>query len=119
MRSWKRWIGIPILVLAAAYPIAWLVARNSDAYAEAERFLRSSSILGEQIGTVTDTSIEPFAYSLRWTGARGDAHFKLDLKGSKAEASAYVELAKRGAAWEVHLARVTVPGRPVMELPTK
>jgi len=121
MKNWKRWAAVGVLAVAeivAFYPLAGYIATNSDAYAEAERFLRASSAVSDRIGSVRSVSIEPFSASLRFTTNAGDAQFNLDVEGSRSVAKAYVELQRRGS-WRVHVAQLAVPGRSVEELPTK
>ena len=121
MKNWKRWAAVGVLAVGAfvaSYPLAGYIARNSDAYVEAERFLRASSTVNDRIGSVRSVSIEPFGASLRFTTSTGDAQFNLDVEGSKRVAKAYVELQRRGS-WQVHVAQLVVPGKSVEELPTK
>ena len=105
-------------MFVASYPLGGYIARNSDAYAEAERFLRASATVSDRIGPVRGISIEPFGAPLRLTSNAGDAQFKLDVEGSKMVAKAYVELERRGA-WEVRVAQLFLPGQAADELPTK
>lgn len=114
MKSWKRWAVVIILAVESFVAYAY-IARNSDAYAEAERFLRANSTVNERIGAVRDVSIEPFGASMRLTGAATAVQFDLDLEGSKTPAKAYVQLERRGS-WHVREAQLAVPGQPFEKL---
>ena len=121
MKKWMRWAAAAILAegaFVASYPLGGYIARNSDAYAEAERFLRASAAVSDRIGPVRGVSIEPFGAPLRLTRNPSDAQFNLDLEGSRTVAKAYVEVERRGS-WVVSVARLSLPGQPAEELPTK
>ena len=121
MKKWMRWAAAAVLaegVFVASYPLGGYIAKNSDAHAEAERFLRASATVSDRIGPVRGVSIEPFGAPLRLTNNAGDAQFKLDVQGSKGVAKAYIELERRGS-WVVRVAQLYLPGQSAEELPTK
>jgi hypothetical protein len=110
-RRWRRWAFIITLVaLEASYLAAWFVAKKSDAYAEAERFVRSSGVVAENVGSITSVSLEPFGLSLRFSGAGARVAFEMAVEASRASGTADVELAKNGT-WRVLAARLTLPNR--------
>lgn len=41
MNKWKRWVLIAVILTAIAYPGAWLMVQQSDAYIDAETFIRN------------------------------------------------------------------------------
>jgi hypothetical protein len=110
MKSWKRWTIIGVVVLEASFPAAWIAAKHSDAYAEAERFLRGNAAVAETVGSITHVSLEPLGYSLRFSGAGRRTAFEMAVEASRASGTADVELAKNGS-WHVVAARLTLPGR--------
>jgi hypothetical protein len=110
MRSWKRWTIVGAVVLEASFPIAWVLARNSDAYTEADRFIRGNLVVAENVGSITSVSLEPLGYSLRFSGAGGHTVLEMAVEASRASGTADVELAKNGT-WHVVAARLTLPGR--------
>ena len=111
MKHWKRWAFIILLVvLEVSYLAAWFIAKKSDAYAEAERFVRDSGVVAENVGSITSVSLEPLGLSLRFSGAGGRVAFEMAVEASRASGTADVELAKNGT-WHVLAARLTLPNR--------
>lgn len=111
VKAWRRWaVFIGLVVLEAGYLAAWFIAKKSEAYAEAERFVRGSGVVAENVGSVTSVSLEPFGLSLRFSGAGARVAFELAVEASRASGTADVELAKDGT-WRVMAARLTLPNR--------
>ena len=111
MKHWKRWaVIITLVLLEASYLAAWFIAKKSDAYAEAERFVRGNGVVAENVGSITNVSLEPFGLSLRFTGGGGRVAFEMSVEASRASGTADVELAKNGT-WRVLAARLTLPNR--------
>ena len=116
--NWRRWAFIIILVaLEASYIAAWFIAKKSDAYAEAERFVRGSGVVAEHVGSITSISLEPLGLSLRFSGAGARLALEMAVEASRASGTADVELAKNGT-WRVLAARLTLPdGQPITIAP--
>ena len=111
MRHGRRWaFVITLVVLEGGYIAAWFIAKKSDAYAEAERFVRESGVVAENVGSITSVSLEPFGLSLRFSGAGVRVVFEMAVEASRASGTADVELAKNGT-WRVLAARLTLPNR--------
>ena len=111
MKHRKRWaIIITLAVLEASYLAAWFIAKKSDAYAEAERFVRGSGVVAENVGSITSVSLEPFGLSLRFSGAGVRVAFEMAVEASRASGTADVELVKNGN-WRVLAAQLTLPNR--------
>lgn len=115
MNKWKRWVLIAVILTAVAYPGAWLMVQQSDAYVDAETFIRNDQQVVEAIGSVRKVTLSPFGYSLRYSGANGDASFELTVEAERESASAFVELQKRGV-WEVKFARLIRADKKVIQL---
>ncbi|MBK9160151.1 MAG: hypothetical protein IPM27_01025 [Nitrosomonadales bacterium] len=115
MNKWKRWVLIAAILTAIAYPGAWLMVQQSDAYIDAETFIRTDPQVVEAIGTVRKVSLSPFGYSLRYSGANGDASFELTVEAERESASAFVELQKWGV-WEVKFARLIRADKKFIQL---
>ena len=111
----KRWVLIGVSVVAIAYPGAWLMVRQSDAFALAASFVRSSPRIVGTVGAVHEVSLSPFGYSLNYVGPLGDAFSELSVKGERGSAIAFVELEKRGV-WEVKFARLVRTGQEAIQL---
>jgi len=115
MRKWKRWLLVGIAIVALSYPVAWLMARHSDAFTSADSYIRGNRQVAEVLGPVRRVGLSPFGYSIRYVGAKGDASLELSVEGERKSATAYVELQKRGV-WEVNLARLVQAGQEVTQL---
>jgi hypothetical protein len=116
MKRWRRWAFIIVLAaLEAGYLAAWFIARQSDAYAEAERFVRGSAVVAEHVGSITSVSLEPMGLSLRFSGSGGRVAFEMAIEASRASGTADVELSKNGT-WRVLEARLTLPNRPPIKI---
>ena len=111
-----RWVIVGVAVLVGlSIPAGWLMAKNSDAYAAAVNFVKSNPQAREKLGTVRDVSLAPFGYSVRYSGAHGEASFDLTVSGQKGSAMIYVELEKKGI-WEVRLARLVENEKTLIQL---
>ncbi len=115
MNKWKLAIIIVAILLLASYAVAPLLVKRSDAFAMANQFLKSSPLVQNNIGNVSDISLKPFGYSLQYSGARGNAHFEFKIKGTRASGSAYVELRKKGD-WQIIFANLMIPRQTAIEL---
>ena len=115
MNKWKRWVLIAVVVTAIAYPGAWWMVQQSDAYIDAETFIRNDHQVLEAIGAVRKVKLSPFGYSLEYSGANGDASFELSVEAERGSASAFIELQKRGV-WEVKFARLIRADKKVIQL---
>ena len=115
MNKWKRWALIAAVVTAIAYPGAWWMVQQSDAYIDAETFIRNDQRVLEAIGAIRKVKLSPFGYSLRYSGANGDASFELSVEAERDSAFAFIELQKRGV-WEVKFARLIRADKQVIQL---
>ena len=115
MSGWKRWSLVAVVAFLLSVPAAWLLVQRSEAFLVARMHVVESPLVASTIGAVKRITLQPFGYSLRYSGAHGNAHFQFSLSGELKEAVAYVELEKQGA-WEVRVARLVVPGQPVVAL---
>ena len=115
MNKWKRWVLIAVIVTAIAYPGAWLMVQQSDAYIDAEAFIRNDHQVLETIGAVRKVKLSPFGYSLEYSGANGNASFELSVEAEREPATVYIELQKRGV-WEVKFARLIRADKKVIQL---
>jgi Cytochrome oxidase complex assembly protein 1 len=103
--TWKRGALIALGVTVVAYPVAWLFVRYSDAFEEAERFVREDPVVREHVGEIRTFTLPFFGAEMSVSGSSGDAKFDLNVSGSANNAVVYAELRKRGV-WEVQFARL-------------
>ena len=103
------------MVTVIAYPAAWVMVQQSDAYINAESFIRNDHQVLESIGAVRKVRLSPFGYSVKYSGANGDASFELSVEAERESATAFVELQKRGV-WEVKFARLIRADQKVTQL---
>lgn len=103
--TWKRGVTIAIIILAIGYPVAWLLVRNSDAFAEANRFLQTHPAVKDYVGQIHSITLSPFIGEISVSGATGMAKLELNVSGEKQRAEIYIELEKKGI-WEVRFARL-------------
>ncbi|WP_287806273.1 hypothetical protein [Diaphorobacter sp.] len=115
MNKWKRWALIAAVVTAIAYPGAWWMVQQSDAYIDAETFIRNDQRVLEAVGAIRKVKLSPFGYSLGYSGANGDASFELSVEAERDSAFAFIELQKRGV-WEVKFARLIRADKQVIQL---
>lgn len=115
MNKWKRWVLIVLIVTAIAYPGAWLMVQQSDAFVDAETFIRHDHRVIEAIGTVRKVKLSPFGYSLEYSGANGNASFELSVDAERESATAFIELQKRGI-WEIKSARLIRADKKITQL---
>jgi Cytochrome oxidase complex assembly protein 1 len=109
--NWKRGALIAIAVTVVAYPVGWFFVRHSDAFEEAERFVREDPVVREHVGEIRTVTLPIFGAELSVSGSSGDAKFDLNVSGSVHNAVVYTELRKRGV-WEVQFARLLQEKQP-------
>jgi hypothetical protein len=103
--NWKRGALIGVAATVVAYPVGWFFVRHSDAFGEAERFVRENPIVLEHVGEIRAVTLPLFGAAMSVSGSSGDATFELNVSGSVRDAFVYTELRKRGV-WEVQYARL-------------
>jgi len=115
MVRWKLLALVAVLVAVLSTLAGWIMAYRSDAFAVAEQFIRRNDVLSANVGDVRRVSLAFFGYGIRYSGARGDAAFEIDVEGESGSGTVFIELEKRGV-WEVTLARIVRNGTTAIEL---
>jgi hypothetical protein len=102
---------IAVVALVASFPVGWYFARHSEAFEEADRFVREQIVIREQVGEIRTVTLPLFGAEMNVSGTSGDAKFELKIAGSTHNAMVYAELKKHGT-WEVQLARLVPENQP-------
>lgn len=100
MRTWRGTLIWVLALTGVAYPVLWYRASTSDAYKEAERFVRAHSVTTEQLGAVTSTRLWWRGISMETVGDTGEAHLLVGVQGERAHGIASINLRKKGT-WSV------------------
>ena len=106
---------IAAVIAVVSYPGSWLLVQQSDAYSDAEAFVRNDPRVVEALGAVRKVKLSPFGYSLNYSGASGNASFEMAVEAERESATAFIELQKRGI-WEIKLARLIRADEEVIQL---
>ena len=101
--KWRRWAIAAVVVLLVEYPLALLFGPKSDAFREAERFVRDNPAVREYVGSVRKVTISPFGFYMHDWGDGSAARFDLEISGDLRDAEIHTELAK-GSMWVVRFA---------------
>ena len=115
MTKLTRRIFIAVVISVLAIPVAWFLIQRSDAFDVASSHIKNSAQVRTHLGDIQDIDLPLFGYSWRVSGPRGDANFNLKLKGSRANANAYVEL-KRQGTWRPVVSRLVLQDGAVVHL---
>ncbi len=115
MTKLTRYLYISVVITILAIPAGWLLVQRTEAFDVASDYVTNSSEIRTRLGEIQDVDLTIFGYSWRVTGPRGDAAFDLKLKGTLANASAYVELTRHGR-WRPVVGRLTLQDGNVVEL---
>lgn len=115
MTKLTRYLYIAAIATAIAFPAAWLIVQRTVAFDVASTFVKTSKEVHSRLGEVQDIDLSPFGYSWRVTGATGDANFNLKVKGSLANATAYVELTRQGT-WRPVIGRLVLQDGSAIDL---
>lgn len=92
-----------VIFLGFLFGLLYVVARHTDPYEVAERFLMSDAHISSSIGPVTRVDLR-FWDGFHFTG--GDANFTFEVMGSKGVAVVEVSLRRSSGAWHVVTADV-------------
>jgi hypothetical protein len=83
------------------FTFIWFNASRSEARNEAERFLRQSAVVEQQIGEVQNVSMYPLSgWHISEYGVHGNASVNLVVNGTQRDALARIELVRNGV-WRV------------------
>ena len=96
MPKFTRYVVIAATATALAIPAGWLLVQRTDAFDVASSFVKNNGEVHSRLGEIQDVDLSLFGYSWRVTGASGQATFNLRLKGSLANAVAYIEVTREG-----------------------
>ena len=96
-----------LLVCVAGY----VLALQSDAFKRADEFATTSSFIQEHLGAVQTVRLQPFGYSIRVSGVRGQAEFSCSLAGSKGKGELDITLVKEVGIWRI--SEASLDGQPI------
>ena len=115
MTKLTRYLYIAAIATAIAFPAAWLLVQRTDAFHVASTFVKNSDEVHSRLGEVQDIDLSLFGYSWRVTGATGDANFNLKIRGSFANANAYIKLTRQGT-WRPVVGRLILQDGSAIDL---
>ena len=107
MPKFIRYLLIAAVATIIAIPCAWLLVQRTDAFGVASTHIKNSKEVRARLGEIRDINLPLLGYSVRVSGARGDANFNLKVKGSIADGTAYVELTRQGT-WRPVVSRLVL-----------
>jgi len=90
-----------VLAAVAVQAVGYVAARNSDAYAEAQRFVRTDQSVVARLGKVSEVSLSPWDSELKFTGNTGQASFVVSVTSERGLHRIMVKLEKTANGWSV------------------
>lgn len=99
----RRHVVALIIFLALFLPLLYVVARHTEPYETAERFLLSDSRISSSVGPVSRVEFR-FWDGFHFTG--GDATFAFEVTGSKGTSIIELHLRSSSGVWRVVTADV-------------
>lgn len=99
-------VVIVVLVLVASYVVGYWISSTSEPFKIAQKFIRESPIVGNQIGPITKLRQTFFGYSLNYKGPCGWAEFEIIVGGDKGGGMVFISLEKKAGEWAVLSARL-------------
>ena len=115
MTKLTRYLYIAAVITALAIPAARLMVQRTDAFDVASAYVKNNDEVHSRLGEIQDIDLSVFGYHWRVTGASGDANFNLKVKGSLANAMAYVELTRQGT-WRPVAGRLVLKDGSAIDL---
>lgn len=107
-------VAVVVLIIGLlSYLAGYLVSMNSDAFAEAQKFIVQSPAVNNELGSDVDIQLAPFGYELEFAGSWGVAIFDCNVKGLRAKGKVQITLGKAGNIWRVKKASLQANGRDV------
>ena len=113
--KWKRWVVGAAFIVLVEYPIASMLVQKTDAFAEAERFVRENTVVREYVGNVRGVTPSWFGFSINDWGDGGAAQFDLKVSGDLRDTEVDTELAKT-SGWQVSSAKLLRENEPPIQL---
>jgi hypothetical protein len=111
-RKVLKWVGTAIALGVALYVALYLWAAHSEAFAFAERAIRSSPSIAERVGMIERVSLDPRGpLDEYYVGSNVTASMVVDVAGEKGKTEIRVDLRKMSGVWEITGA--TVEGLPI------
>lgn len=93
-------VGLIVMVFVALLTGIFIMMKRSDAYQTAEAFIKNNESIRNTVGDEMKFGFLPLG-SVKVSGARGAASFKITVKGSRGSTDVDVSLRKRGNEWRV------------------
>ena len=115
MPKLTRYLCIAFVITALAIPAAWLAVQRTDAFSVASSHIKNSVDVRSRLGEIQDIDLSLFGYNMHVVGAGGEASFNLQLKGSLATGTAFVELTRQGT-WRPVGTRLALQDGTVMDV---
>ena len=96
-----------IALVLAAQVIGYFLARNSDAFAIASKFVETDPKLALELGRVERTYLAPLDAEIRFSGGVGRAQFVVSTVTDRSDRKVLVKLEKLNDTWRVTEAYAT------------
>lgn len=106
----QKWLLYALIFGVILYSCIYFWGLHSDSFAFVQKSLMSSPAISSKVGHVEHVKLDPFGgYSESFVDDSRTARMSVNIKGSKADATAIVIVTKSEGAWE--LKQVVIDGK--------
>ena len=94
----------------------YVVGLRGEAYQSALEYIDNNELIVKNIGKIKNRRLSFFGYSVKHSGPRGHAEYKLLVKGENDKGNVYLELEKSVGIWKVVQGNLVLDNGEVVQL---
>ena len=100
--SVKKFIISVVVLTLLAFPLAFVMMANSDAFQAADAYIEKNLTIANNLGVIENVSFSYMGSNrLRFAGMESTGNFELKVKGAKRSGILQIYLKKSTGVWQV------------------
>jgi hypothetical protein len=96
----KYTIIILLLICALYFGIFFLVMKG-EPFDAAKQYIYGNKLIGDEMGTIKTVNLSMFSSSIQYSGASGNAQYKIYVDGEKNKGVVYIDMEKQAGVWVI------------------
>jgi hypothetical protein len=105
MKTMNKFIKYSLCLVFIAFPLAsvlgYYMASNSEPFYAAKSAIISSEEVRSKVGEIKKLDLDFLGYSVRYSGPKGDASFRVATIGTISSAKVFIDLERGHDQWVV------------------
>lgn len=105
-----------IFLLICFFVGLYILGIKSEPYHFALNYIDNNETVAATIGKLKSRRLAFWGYSVRYSGPRGHAEYKILVKGERDNGKVYIDLEKSTGQWSVLKANLKLNNKPIINL---